>query len=83
MLANTTYPVYLELLFIGIVELPSQMETGYEPEALALFIKQYETENSSRYVEKIKKVQVFRRNGNIRQISFGLLDMTYHEKTKH
>jgi hypothetical protein len=28
-------------------------------------------------------VQVFRRNGNIRQISFGLLDMTYHEKTKH
>jgi peptidyl-dipeptidase Dcp len=67
------------------VELPSQvMEHGcYEPEALALFAKHYETGEiiPQQYVEKIKESASFLEGmATMRQLSFGLLDMAYHGK---
>jgi peptidyl-dipeptidase Dcp len=53
----------------------------YEPEALALFAKNYETDEiiPQEYVEKIKESASFLEGmATLRQLSFGLLDMAFH-----
>ena len=84
MLANTTYPSLSGTsVFWDFVELPSQMMENwcYEPEALALFAKHYETGDiiPQDYVEKIKESASFLEGmATLRQLSFGLLDMAFH-----
>jgi oligopeptidase A len=86
MLANTTYPSLSGTsVFWDFVELPSQIFENwcYEPEALALFAKHYETGEiiPQEYVEKIKESASFQEGmATMRQLSFGLLDMAYHGK---
>ncbi len=86
MLANTTYPSLSGTsVYWDFVELPSQVMENwcYEPEALALFAKHYETGEviPQQYVDKIKKSASFLEGmATLRQLSFGLLDMAYHAK---
>jgi len=88
MLANTTYPSLSGTsVFWDFVELPSQVMENwcYEPEALALFAKHYETGEiiPQAYVEKIKESASFLEGmATLRQLSFGLLDMEYHGKNQ-
>ncbi|MFN7099930.1 MAG: M3 family metallopeptidase [Flavobacterium sp.] len=88
MLANTTYPSLSGTsVYWDFVELPSQVMENwcYEPEALALFAKHYESGEviPQEYVEKIKESASFLEGmATLRQISFGLLDMTYHGKSQ-
>jgi peptidyl-dipeptidase Dcp len=88
MLANTTYPSLSGTsVYWDFVELPSQVMENwcYEPEALALFAKHYETGEviPQEYVEKIKESASFLEGmATLRQISFGLLDMNYHGKSQ-
>ena len=88
MLANTTYPSLSGTsVFWDFVELPSQVMENwcYEPEALALFAKHYETGKiiPQEYVEKIKESASFLEGmATLRQLSFGLLDMEYHGKNQ-
>jgi Zn-dependent oligopeptidase len=88
MLANTTYPSLSGTsVYWDFVELPSQVMENwcYEPEALALFAKHYETGEiiPQHYVEKIKKSASFLEGmATLRQLSFGILDMTYHAKSQ-
>jgi peptidyl-dipeptidase Dcp len=84
MLANTTYPSLSGTsVYWDFVELPSQVMENwcYEPEALALFAKHYETGEiiAQEYVEKIKESASFQEGmATLRQLSFGLLDMAFH-----
>lgn len=84
MLANTTYPSLSGTsVYWDFVELPSQVMENwcYEPEALALFAKHYQTGEiiPMEYVEKIKESASFLEGmATLRQISFGLLDMGWH-----
>ena len=84
MLANTTYPSLSGTsVFWDFVELPSQVMENwcYEPEALALFAKHYETGEiiPQEFVEKIKESASFLEGmATLRQLSFGLLDMAFH-----
>ena len=84
MLANTTYPSLSGTsVYWDFVELPSQVMENwcYEPEALALFAKHYQTGEviPQEYVEKIKESASFQEGmATLRQISFGLLDMAFH-----
>jgi len=84
MLANTRYPSLSGTsVYWDFVELPSQVMENwcYEPEALALFAKHYETGEiiPQEYVEKIKESASFQEGmATLRQISFGLLDMAFH-----
>jgi Zn-dependent oligopeptidase len=84
MLANTTYPSLSGTsVYWDFVELPSQVMENwcYEPEALALFAKHYETGEiiPQDYVEKIKESASFQEGmATLRQLSFGLLDMAFH-----
>jgi Zn-dependent oligopeptidase len=84
MLANTTYPSLSGTsVFWDFVELPSQVMENwcYEPEALALFAKHYQTGEiiPQEYVEKIKESASFQEGmATMRQLSFGLLDMAFH-----
>jgi len=84
MLADTTYPSLSGTnVFWDFVELPSQLMENwcYEPEALALFAKHYETGEiiPMEFIDKIKQSANFLEGlATIRQISFGLLDMAYH-----
>lgn len=84
MLANTTYPSLSGTsVYWDFVELPSQVMENwcYEPEALALFAKHYETGEiiPQEYVEKIKESASFLEGmATLRQLSFGILDMAYH-----
>ena len=84
MLANTTYPSLSGTsVYWDFVELPSQIMENwcYEPEALALFAKHYETGEviPQEYVEKIKESASFLEGmATLRQLSFGLLDMAFH-----
>ena len=84
MLANTTYPSLSGTsVFWDFVELPSQVMENwcYEPEALALFAKHYETGEiiPQEYVQKIKESASFLEGmATLRQLSFGLLDMAFH-----
>ena len=88
MLANTTYPSLSGTsVFWDFVELPSQVMENwcYEPEALALFAKHYETGEiiPQEYVTKIKESASFLEGmATLRQLSFGLLDMAYHAKAQ-
>ena len=88
MLANTIYPSLSGTsVYWDFVELPSQVMENwcYEPEALALFAKHYETGEviPQEHVEKIKESASFLEGmATLRQISFGLLDMTYHGKSQ-
>lgn len=84
MLANTVYPSLSGTsVYWDFVELPSQVMENwcYEPEALALFAKHYETGEiiPQEYVEKIKESASFQEGmATLRQLSFGLLDMAFH-----
>ena len=88
MLANTTYPSLSGTsVYWDFVELPSQVMENwcYEPEALALFAKHYEKGEiiPQQYVEKIKESASFLEGmATLRQLSFGILDMTYHGKSQ-
>lgn len=88
MLANTTYPSLSGTsVYWDFVELPSQVMENwcYEPEALALFAKHYESGEviPQQYVEKIKESASFLEGmATLRQLSFGLLDMAYHGKVQ-
>jgi Zn-dependent oligopeptidase len=87
-LANTTYSSLSGTsVYWDFVELPSQVMENwcYEPEALSLFAKHYETGEiiPQEYVEKIKESASFLEGiATMRQLSFGLLDMAYHGKTQ-
>ena len=84
MLANTTYPSLSGTsVYWDFVELPSQIMENwcYEPQALAIFAKHYETNEviPQEYVDKIKESASFLEGmATLRQISFGLLDMAFH-----
>jgi oligopeptidase A len=84
MLANTRYPSLSGTsVYWDFVELPSQVMENwcYEPEALALFAKHYETGEiiPQEYVNKIKESASFQEGmATLRQLSFGLLDMAFH-----
>lgn len=84
MLANTTYPSLSGTsVYWDFVELPSQVMENwcYQPEALALFAKHYETGEiiPQEYVDKIKESSNFLEGmATLRQLSFGMLDMAYH-----
>ncbi|MBF6640389.1 M3 family metallopeptidase [Flavobacterium sp. J49] len=86
MLANTTYPSLSGTsVYWDFVELPSQVMENwcYEPEALALFAKHYQTGEiiPQQYVDKIKESASFLEGmATLRQLSFGILDMAYHAK---
>lgn len=84
MLANTTYPSLSGTsVFWDFVELPSQVLENwcYEKEALELFATHYETGEviPMQLIEKIKASATFHEGmQTLRQISFGLLDMSWH-----
>ena len=84
MLANTTYPSLSGTsVFWDFVELPSQVLENwcYEKEALEIFAIHYETGEviPMELVEKIKESATFHEGmQTMRQISFGLLDMSWH-----
>lgn len=84
MLANTTYPSLSGTsVYWDFVELPSQVMENwcYEPEALALFARHYETAEviPQEYVQKIRESASFLEGmATLRQLSFGLLDMAFH-----
>jgi len=84
MLANTTYPSLSGTsVFWDFVELPSQVLENwcYEKECLDLFAKHYETGETipMEFVEKIKESANFMEGlATLRQLSFGLLDMSWH-----
>jgi Zn-dependent oligopeptidase len=88
MLANTTYPSLSGTsVYWDFVELPSQVMENwcYEPEALAIFAKHYETGEiiPQHFVEKIKESASFLEGmATLRQLSFGILDMAYHAKSQ-
>ncbi len=84
MLANTTYPgLSGTSVYWDFVELPSQVLENwcYEKEALELFAKHYETGEviPMELVKKIKESATFMEGmTTLRQLSFGLLDMSWH-----
>ncbi|GAA3565055.1 M3 family metallopeptidase [Snuella lapsa] len=84
MLANTTYPgLSGTSVYWDFVELPSQIMENwcYEKEALELFAKHYQTGEiiPMELVEKIKASATFHEGmQTLRQLSFGLLDMSWH-----
>ena len=88
MLANTTYSSLSGTsVYWDFVELPSQVMENwcYEPEALALFAKHYETGEiiPQQYIDKIKESASFLEGmATLRQLSFGILDMAYHAKSQ-
>jgi Zn-dependent oligopeptidase len=86
MLANTTYPSLSGTsVYWDFVELPSQILENwcYEKEALELFATHYETGEliPMDLVKKIKDSATFHEGmQTLRQISFALLDMSWHGK---
>ncbi|MBP93574.1 MAG: peptidase M3 [Flavobacteriaceae bacterium] len=84
MLANTTYPSLSGTsVFWDFVELPSQVLENwcYEREALEIFATHYETGDviPMDLIQKIKASATFHEGmQTMRQISFGLLDMSWH-----
>ncbi len=72
-------------VYWDFVELPSQIMENwcYEPEALALFAKHYKTDKviPQEYIHKIKKASHFQQGlQTLRQLSFGYLDLSFHNK---
>ncbi len=88
MLANTTYPSLSGTsVSWDFVELPSQVLENwcFEKEALELFAKHYQTGEiiPIELIEKIKKAANFLEGlQTLRQLSFGILDMAWHSRTK-
>lgn len=86
MLANTTYNSLSGTSVLwDFVELPSQILENwcYEKEALELFAKHYETGEviPMEYIQKIKDSSSFLEGmQTLRQISFGMLDMMWHNQ---
>ncbi|SEM00216.1 peptidyl-dipeptidase Dcp [Aquimarina amphilecti] len=86
MLADTTYPgLSGTSVYWDFVELPSQVLENwcYEKEALELFAKHYETGEviPMELVQKIKESSTFMEGmATMRQLSFGLLDMSWHSQ---
>jgi len=84
MLAATTYPSLSGTsVYWDFVELPSQVLENwcYEPEALQLFAKHYQTGEliPQELITRIKKASNFHEGmATLRQISFGKLDMSWH-----
>ncbi|WP_179354511.1 M3 family metallopeptidase [Winogradskyella vidalii] len=84
MLANTTYPSLSGTsVYWDFVELPSQVLENwcFEKEALELFATHYETGEviPMELIEKIKASATFHEGmQTLRQLSFGLLDMSWH-----
>ena len=84
MLANTVYPgLSGTSVYWDFVELPSQIMENwcYEKEALELFATHYQTGEviPMELVQKIKDSATFQEGmATLRQISFGLLDMSWH-----
>ncbi|EGV44138.1 M3 family peptidase [Bizionia argentinensis JUB59] len=84
MLANTTYPSLSGTsVYWDFVELPSQVLENwcYEQEALEIFATHYETGEviPMDLIKKIKASATFHEGmQTMRQISFGLLDMSWH-----
>ena len=84
MLANTTYPSLSGTsVFWDFVELPSQVMENwcFEKDALELFAKHYETGEviPMELIQKIKESATFQEGmQTMRQLSFGLLDMSWH-----
>lgn len=84
MLANTVYPgLSGTSVYWDFVELPSQIMENwcYEKEALELFATHYQTGEviPMELVHKIKDSATFQEGmATLRQISFGLLDMSWH-----
>ncbi|MCM4170477.1 M3 family peptidase [Arenibacter sp. TNZ] len=84
MLANTVYPgLSGTSVYWDFVELPSQVMENwcYEKEALELFATHYQTGEviPMELVQKIKDSATFQEGmATLRQISFGLLDMSWH-----
>ncbi|WP_334126812.1 M3 family metallopeptidase [Empedobacter brevis] len=84
MLPNTTYESLSGTnVYWDFVELPSQFYENfcYEPEALKLFAKHYQTGEiiPQELIEKVRDSSSFMEGyQTIRQLSFGLLDMAYH-----
>jgi len=84
MLADTVYPSLSGTsVFWDFVELPSQILENwcYEAEALAIFARHYETNEviPMEFIEKIKASATFLEGmATLRQLSFGLLDMSWH-----
>ena len=84
MLANTTYPSLSGTnVYWDFVELPSQILENwcFEKECLSLFAKHYQTGEimPMEYVVKIKESASFQEGmSTLRQLSFGLLDMSWH-----
>ncbi|MDW5287795.1 M3 family metallopeptidase [Formosa sp. PL04] len=84
MLANTTYPSLSGTsVYWDFVELPSQVMENwcYEKEALELFATHYKTGKviPMELISKIKESSTFNEGmQTMRQISFGLLDMSWH-----
>ena len=72
-------------VYWDFVELPSQIMENwcYEPEALALFAKHYQTEEviPMHLIQKIKKAAHFQQGlQTLRQLGFSFLDLSYHGK---
>ncbi|HZW63966.1 MAG TPA: M3 family metallopeptidase [Flavobacteriaceae bacterium] len=86
MLANTTFPSLSGTsVYWDFVELPSQILENwcYEKEALSLFARHYETDAPipMELIIKIKEAATFQQGmQTLRQLSFGLLDMSWHGK---
>ena len=86
MLANTKYSSLSGTsVFWDFVELPSQILENwcYQKEALSLFAKHYETGETipMEYVKKIKDAAQYQQGlQTLRQLSFGYLDLSYHDK---
>ena len=84
MLANTTYTSLSGTsVYWDFVELPSQVMENwcYEPQALAIFAKHYQTGEiiPQEFIQKIKDSASFQEGiATMRQLSFGMLDMAYH-----
>jgi len=84
MLANTTYPSLSGTsVYWDFVELPSQILENwcYEEETLKLFATHYKTNEviPMDLIEKIKASSTFHEGmQTLRQLSFGLLDMSWH-----
>lgn len=84
MLANTTYPSLSGTsVYWDFVELPSQVMENwcFEKEALELFATHYQTGKliPMELVQKIKESATFQEGmQTLRQLSFGLLDMSWH-----
>ncbi len=84
MLADTTYESLSGTsVYWDFVELPSQIFENwcYEKECLDLFARHYETNQliPEEYVARLKESATYHEAyATLRQVSFGLLDMTYH-----